>query len=551
MYDRRLKDWRISKNLKAADKDKIINVILGSGTWASDSASTAEHHVSITAKDRRKAMRHYRVNLRGNPAEPVSKSGKSHFGACSPSPPITSYGSSASSPIEPELWTIVTRSDDALTTKTEFGSATPATQASLLENEHGVVATPQNTGRGSPWNQLQFYDREMDEVALPKRPPTTASDDSTGVLTSPSSDIILLPAPSIPHNKTLNVEKMLLSVNAYFHGCATAFRYTNQFDIIPSGGETMAPSYPFWSELKHGIYLLKVQSPELAWPALDRACALAPTIINETVSFDFLFLKELFLTLSPVNVRVYPLIRIKLLQYLSTLAHMKLNKNHPLSIICHELQQDENSHAVSGVALECMLNTIKSHGSGISHGRGENLYDLAFRLECAAITLLRRDGQLDLASYRAKSLLNRAKAMLTTLESRYQDISSLRQARMAATELAHVCMDQRGDHYDEAIEHCLFALTGVQYDSGVFEGWPPSSLTFDRQAVIRDKRSVYTFEDLAKIYDELGDRVQAIAWLEMGVLLAHEVFDAAAEVTATTHIVEKLNRLRAEMIGSG
>lgn len=258
-------------------------------------------------------------------------------------------------------------------------------------------------------------------------------------------------------------------------------------------------------------------------------------------------MKELFLTLSPVNTRSYPLIRVKLLQYLSSLAHFNLNANHPLAVICHELQQDGSSREISEVALECMLHCIRSYGGS---GSGDDLQKLSSRIDCAAVTLLRRDGQLQLAALRARTLLDRCKRRLAPSSSTaahvVNDSLSLNQARMAATELAHVRMDQRGDHYDEAIEQSLFALTGlcVNADTEVYTSWRPSPSTFADEMVICDKKSIHTLEDLAKIYEELKEHAQAVQWLELSENMACSLLGVVTESVATVHIAEKLNNLR-------
>lgn len=236
------------------------------------------------------------------------------------------------------------------------------------------------------------------------------------------------------------------------------------------------------------------------------------------------------MTLSPVNTRIYPKIRVKLLLYLSSLAHSKINANRPLAVICHELQQDDDSRDVSEVALECMLNSIRSYGG---NGRGDDLQKLASRVECAAIILLRRDGQPQLTALRARTLLGRYKRRLAppSCTQAYILNDSLSQARMAATELTHVRMDQRGGHYDEAIEQSLFALTGLclNSDTEICPSWPPPPSLFAEGMTISDKKSINTLEDLTKIYEELEEHAQAIQWLELAESMACSLLGGVTE----------------------
>jgi len=296
----------------------------------------------------------------------------------------------------------------------------------------------------------------------------------------------------------------------------------------------------FWSELKNGMYMHKVRSLQLAIPALQRACALAPQVLSKSFGFDLNFVKELFSTLSPVNTMVCPDVRRILLQYLSALARDRLTATHPIAVICHELQQDSHDREVSERALTYMLDAVQIYGvDGVSG-------NVSFDLEKTIVALLRRDKDLEAAARKAQVLCLKALKRLSVCQTAgwYTDANrELEQARMAATELSHVRIDQRDGQYDEAIKLSIFVLTGdIQFTTTDDIGWRPSPV--DLPEFIKDKRSVYTLEDLAKIYDTLQYRNRAIQWLEQARMLAVELFGNASESTATAHIVEKLEQMR-------
>jgi len=546
MYDRRLKAWAITKNLKSDDKQDLINMLVSTGTWVGERLPLKSQQLSVSLKDQAKLVRHLKDRRRRPSTSPETSPGR----CCCPgrSPPCSQPCGSSPSPVSDLLgpWTMISLPAEPATPETELSKFITSDYQHLQHHDDAENLAVHYLDPEPP--MVDCLNAKHARSSLEGNPKSFSDESDSAADPQPSStlNLVLLPAP-VSSRGDLNVEKMLLSIQAYFIGCTTAFRCTDPFSVPPSSHERLAPSYHFWSELKHGIYLLKVQSPELAWPALNKACELAPSVVNKKTSFDFLFLKELFLTLSPVNTRSYPMVRVKLLQYLSSLAQSKLNANHPLAVICHELQQDGSSREISEVALECMLNSIRSCGD---YGSGDDLQKLASHVECAAITLLRRDGQLQLAALRARTLLDRCKRRLAPLSSTgayvVNDSLSLNQARMAATELVHVRMDQRGEHYDEAIEQSLFALTGlcVNSDAEACPSWPPPPSLFAEEMVIRDKKSIHTLEDLAKVYEELEEHAQAIQWLELSENMACSLLGGVTESVATAHIVEKLNNLR-------
>lgn len=540
MYDRRLKAWNVTKNLSKARKDDIIDMLVESGTWTSDTIPSKARHLDINVNDHAKLIRYVksRSRSRGASNTPESSPDQSHGRTSARSSASPGASRDLLSPSqEAQSWVVVSRSPDSISVETiipnkndqpGMGTALlPAVNPLVLIEDRATIETCPQSTELEPLVQFR--------PGLPQH--------------NVKFDFVMFPTPTIPHeSKSLNVEKLLRSINAYFDandGVAatpTGQGYDHQVTLGSLPSEHISPSYTFWSELKHGIYLLKVQSSSLAWPALDRACELARITLSNPTTFDFLFLKELFLTLSPVNTRICSRIRTILLQYLSYLAYFNLPPSHPIAVICHELQHDDHDREVSERALSCMLNAIHTYHSQFAGT------EMAVKLECSIITLLRRDGELELAAAKARTLFRKCQSQLPMFNGTHQVQSNetakpLKHARMAATELAHVCVDQGGDAYDEAIEYSLFALTGKMPLFDSIEEWPPSPSDFC--CFIQDKKSVHVLEDLAKIYGELGLMGQTLRWLEMAELLASQLYGGAHESTATAHIVEKLEHMRA------
>lgn len=491
MYDRRLNMWRVTKNMSSEKKQRMINMLVETGTWTNDASPSKARHVSIDHKDFNKVVRHAKAQNRQRLCRPISLS-------------LTSSEARRRE---------IKRANSCDSNSSPFASGT---------------TTKTST---TPRSDLDAFTEGFESQTFA----CSDSDDNEGFENATESNPIFLPVALNQHSGAINVEKMLKNVRIYLDRCSSSKRSVEPSFIDKEGFEIVCPSDTFWNELKHGIYLLKVKSPGLAWPALDKACDLAPAVMTSRMPADHAFLRELFLTLSPVNTRIFPKIRIVLLQYLSYLACFKLQSTHPLAVICHELQQDQHSREVSELALKCMLSILRAPGSGSN--RDETA---AFRLECANITLLRRDGQLSLAAAEAKLLYDRCRWNFQHDDSE----QATQQLRKAAAELAHVRMDQRGEHYVEAIDLSLLVLTGMLEPTVAIGGdFPPHPSDF--ASFIGDEKSVYALEDLAKIYEELDATDQAIEWLERAEDFACELFGNETVSTATAHIVKKLADLKA------
>ena len=139
---------------------------------------------------------------------------------------------------------------------------------------------------------------------------------------------------------------------------------------------------------------------------------------------------------------------------------------------------------------------------------------LTFRSQLALIQLLRRSKDYD-----------RAGAMARRLSSNSINSSGIQSmsARLASRELEHILMDQNEWH--QALEVC-FSIIGQ-----------PSSASGTIEPQYHDMYAVHTMEDIAKIYDNLGQSESCIAWL---IQAAKSAFVLKAPCMATTHIIDKL-----------
>lgn len=342
----------------------------------------------------------------------------------------------------------------------------------------------------------------------------------------------------------INVQKLLKGLHVYISTLMDPTALVPGHPIceaLPSAGTR------FWSEVGNGIYLLKVGS-ELAWYALHKAGKMLDEAFSDPLNLNVKFIREILLTLSPTNTRISPIVRTMFLQLLRRRAGELLGVQHPITMISTELLKDGDEQEVSERGLRCCVDAIYA-----SRGLKDSS-TIAMQVECAIIKSHRRGGDLDLAAAEASSLYRKASQRARQLENTLDDTKDLNemcgfmtQARLAATELAHVRMDQRSDHYDEAIQMSVFALTGKEFASHtkVLNEWPPASSSIGGQ--IEDKAAVSTAEDLAKLCHELGFIDRAIAWLTRAEELAVMSLGGSHSETVTVHIREKLQDLRVEL----
>ena len=262
----------------------------------------------------------------------------------------------------------------------------------------------------------------------------------------------------------------------------------------------------FWDEVHQGIYLLQIGCPMRAWPVLKSAGTLA---LEALVSDAFLFIKELFLVLSPVNTRVCPEFRILLLCYLRIIAFQHLGAGHPIAVICHELLVLGDDGEMSERALTCMIDELKTaYGS---------VHPLTIGAEQYLVRFLRKKRDLhsmNKAAIMGQQLLYTAKIALGPRSSKCREV---------ARELEHVYIDN--GQLLEALEICHFIVDHSLCDTNAAE------------PLLHDEWAVYTMEDIAKIYKLLGRVDLSILWLQQAAVDGWTLWQ---DWVATRHIFDKL-----------
>ena len=267
----------------------------------------------------------------------------------------------------------------------------------------------------------------------------------------------------------------------------------------------------FWTDVKSAIYYLKKNNETLAWPLLNNACR---TPIVQLISVPITFLREIFSTLSPVNIKMHAPVRVTLLRYLRQMCHLRLGQSHPITLILTQLESDTGTRYTSETCLQHLLSLLygRRHTEEQAEAATPELNlpspapptpnDIAaFQTKRQLTILLRRDHDLPESLTLGQNLISSA----PTLEYRAQ----------AMVEVVHILSDMCD--YSAAIRICQQVLD--LYITLQGERYP-------------DSRASYAMEAMAELYHFRGDGKEEERWLSEALMGAEQSRDAGDSSTA-------------------
>ena len=489
MYQHQLRKWGVSKNMKKVDKEKRLQEIEHGEGSALLGASMKEG--SIDQRTWLKLRRHARDKQR----EEMKKGGKRLI----PTPSPTAEGEipEPHTKVDPKMETASTPGIEGADDRGE----------SSKTSQIGTTSQADTTRSGSELNS-----EDEGYLKVSKSNESSPNGAALSANISPKQKPVQIPheliSPPSP-DPVMRLDPQGCQIDLVIENLQTFFR--PQLQELSSQGLSKASSGPkppdeslhFWHNVKYGIYLLKVSSPSRAWPTLVQAYH---TPASSVVAHPIGFVKELFTTLSPVNTKIYPQARSLLLKHLSLAG---LEDTNPLTVIIKQLLRDGHTQEFSQRALNCLLEMF-SYALGWAHA-------MTLEIRRVTIAMLRRAGEFEAAVDLAKQLLH---------VSQQEFGPGSPQARMAATELAHIHVDK--GEYDLASK---LSMSVVAH----------SNLTHDFVGPrFHDSRAVYAMEDLADIHARMGQMEPSIVWLEKA---AHDAWDLWKHDVATVHIFDKLDPL--------
>ncbi|KAK5661056.1 hypothetical protein OQA88_12435 [Cercophora sp. LCS_1] len=510
MYDKRFREWNVFKNVNSDEKDRMMR-----RAQARPRTSTPLiDRDSMSEEDLRKTLR-------------VAKAIPQGMRRSIPEPPPyhAIAGPSTTYARPPEAARRGLGIEDLIRDRTITTIPTPRLELPPLQMSEGhspqTLSSP-DLGYATPTSTTGSSE-ERPSTPLIARSPAASPLPNLSTFEAQIRTLAETPPPHIssdPKNHSLDI--ITRSLKNY---------YEWQLDNIPEGvlpddflgRRSSTESTQYWGTIKNAIYLVKVSAgsslEELehrpdrrAWPAFAEAGRTASAAMT-THPFDFL--RNVFSTLSPANTSARPELRGILLQFLTSEARDTLSPNHPITMICQELQRDENCQEVSRRGLQCMLD-IFSERLGRSRA-------VSFKLLDSLATMLRRNGEFEPAMEIVLELLNSCRQVFGPTSD---------QARIVENELAHFYMV--ADVCDQALVHCMAVVRRPQE--------PGAMIAADEQAFYQDGIAAHAMEDIAEIHQRRGDIETTIMWLERAASLALSIWGPKA--VATGHIVDKMTGLQ-------
>ncbi|KAK3489862.1 hypothetical protein B0T13DRAFT_480924 [Neurospora crassa] len=536
MYDKRFREWNVFKNVNSDEKDRHVRP----GRFHGSTSPRRHGHASPAAQ--------HDINNRDGVGEtppytpPLLSPHERQRRSQRSTSPCTSLSITISSPSTKSIGTSpvpvhqqamsppITRSalsiaDLIIETapQPKQRSESPAESIETCPSPAFSSSTPGGQSCATPasscaWSEDQNRDKDKQLVHTRLPNPQNLSNFKAQIRALAES-----PPPFIaPDSRTRTLDIITLSLRDYYD-----WQIRNVPDgITPDdflGQGTADASQQYWSSIKNAIYLIKLsassaqsdatQRPDLrAWPALSEAGRDAAAAMT---SQPFDFLRNLFATLSPANVRARPELRTILLQFLASEANNNFSPTHPIARICTELNNDEDCQEISRRALQCMVDLFSR--------LGQRRF-VSFKLLDSLATLLRRNGEFDAAMVIVTELFKACRQEFGPYAE---------QTRAVQNELAHFYMVV--DDGDQALQHCM----------AVIRRPPPEGLANDPKiAFHQDGIAAHTMEDVAEIHEKRGDLDQAIVWLERAADVALRVWGPQA--VATGHIIDKLTTVKKE-----
>jgi hypothetical protein len=315
--------------------------------------------------------------------------------------------------------------------------------------------------------------------------------------------------PVIKFGKLCSSDKRVLrTVSAYF-----AMRLRNvphnitDSDILEIGASD--ESRRFWTNTENYFDLLKLpRERKTNYEVLSILAEMQDLAENMIVDEPFDFLRRLFNTLSPSNIRPYSKQRLCLINNLRLACKRILGPCHPLTVICSTLEQDETSPELSRYALETMSRMSITH-FGHDHAVSRKLSD-------SIIELTRRSGDLPSAIHLAGA------ALQMNVEAHGPNSN---EARSAALEVAHLLTLCREHEKALSLRHRI-VTDGSDQEKAMHHD---------------DSIAAHTMEALAEYYVHQGLANVAAMWLRRAETIARKVW--SLDSSSTLHIAEKLDAL--------
>ena len=481
MYNARFRQWQVSKSYKAADKDRLAAKI-------AEAYLNNQHITDLSYQGRplrlQRILRHCKSQTPHPSITTTMVRVRSHESAL---PHPQNGPSCLGNDHDPE----------------KMGRV----MSNSAKNETGYNLSARPASRVNQADLLQSPQTLMAQETLVNAPNT-----NTDQVLVTEARVLSVVNPMSFVAPMQHVEVMLLQTRTYYRWllarCESAGpgpghpKKTASDQALVPRQDDFPRSSPgsFWYNIKSAMYLLKKDSPQLAWPLVSQSCDLVGTILP---CHPLNFLVEIFATLSPVNTAKCPQLRTQLLHFIAVMTRIKFGHTHPLTVVCGLLQADVGGGPTSRIAMNVILAMLQQH-LGPTDSR-------ALHIHRQQVVLLRREKCYIEAEKHAVLLMQTCSAKLGPGHI---------QTRKALSELVHIYHDC-GDDY-RAKELCQNSIHEGRQHLGT--EWP-------------DTHAVHEIEDMAELCEAQGDKRQSRQWLQEASAAATALWGANP---STSHILEKL-----------
>jgi tetratricopeptide (TPR) repeat protein len=233
-----------------------------------------------------------------------------------------------------------------------------------------------------------------------------------------------------------------------------------------------------WAEFDFGLAMLEDQYTDLALTSFELGCRLAHLLLS---SPSKLFIRNLIMAFGSVRWEQFEPFRGKLLEYLAVMASVVLGDKHPITIILENVACGDTLAASAEFALRIMLELFeqKTHAA----------HPDVLLIKRSLSVILRRQREYDISE---EILLGAIQ------DSESYNGHDCKETRRCLRRLGHLYMEQGRYNEAEAVFQRILDTA-------------PGKTTY-QNAWIPDEISVYTYQHLARMANEMGDRSKCRFW---------------------------------------
>ena len=253
-----------------------------------------------------------------------------------------------------------------------------------------------------------------------------------------------------------------------------------------------------WSEFDFGLAMLEDSHTDLALASFELGCRLAHLLLS---SPSKLFIRNLIMAFGSARwERVEPF-RQKLLDYLASMASVVLGDDHPIAIILENVACGETLAASAEGALRIML----------------GLFEQALHSAHPDVLLIKRS--LSVILRRQQDYHGSEQILLSAIaDSEAYNGNNCKETRRCLRRLGHLYMEQ--ERYQEA-EAVFLRILDTAPGKQMYQGnWIP------------DEISVYTYQHLARMANDMGNRKKCRFWFMQELDAAIKRWGVGGDYTA-------------------